>query len=141
MPHRHWASGAECVNPFNGLAKDFLVKVEDGVQRLILRTGRVAVISSELVQESFQFLFAGKGLRHSVDSLDVATQPVDITGLSGESSVLATHDDAQPLDSQCSIHRMGQMMAAGVGQRPSNGVEDLEIDYTNQPLYNFRKWS
>ena len=52
-----------------------------------------------------------------------------------------THDDAQPLNSQNSIHRVGEMMPAGIGQGLSEVEREMGIDYTNQPLYNFRKWS
>jgi hypothetical protein len=96
--------GAESIHPLQRLAQDFLVKIENGVERLILAAGGQIAMAGQIGEEKFQFLLAGKGGGHGLESGDILAEPMDVGGLSGEGHVLAAQDVAETFDGEWQIH-------------------------------------
>lgn len=101
----HRAFGAQGVDPLKRLVQHFLVKEENGIERLILAAGRQVTMASQTGEESFQLLFTGKRIGHAIQGGHVLAQPIDITGFGREGFVLATQYAAQPFDGKGQVHK------------------------------------
>ena len=115
------SSGAESIHPLQRLAQDFLVEIENCVEGLILAAGGQITMAGQMGEEKFQFLLAGKGGGHGLESGDVLAEPMDVGGLSGEGHVLAAQDVAETFDGERQIHNNGSMTGS-VGQRLSKAT-------------------
>ena len=58
--------GAESIHPLQRLAQDFLVKIEHGVERLILAVGGQITVAGQIGEKEFEFLLAGKRGGHGI---------------------------------------------------------------------------
>ena len=59
-------SGAKGIHTLKRLTQDLLVKVENGVERLILAVGRQITVARQIGEEKFEFLLAGKRGGHGI---------------------------------------------------------------------------
>jgi hypothetical protein len=100
------------------LAQDFLVKLEHGVERLILTAGSQISVAGQIGEEEFEFLLAGKGGGHGLESGNILAEPMDVGGLSCEGHVLAAQDIAETFDGEMEIHN-DVSLTGSVGQRLS----------------------
>jgi hypothetical protein len=135
-----WSSGAESLHPLQRPSQDFLVKIENGVERLILAAGGQIAVAGQIGEEEFEFLLAGKGGRHGREGSHILAEPMDVGGLSSEGHVLAAQDIAETFDGEMQIHnnasltwRVGHRLskAKRLDQRTGgsfiqNGVVDYE---------------
>jgi len=81
--------GAEGIGALKRLAEDFLVKIENGVEGLILTGGRQIAAAGQICQKVFQFLFARWRRRHGAESGHKLTEPIAVGGLSDDGQKLA----------------------------------------------------
>ena len=84
----HWALGTEGVHIANRLSQHFSVEEENSVQSLILTAGRDIAVASQVSEEPFQLLFAGKVCGHFQQRRHVAAEPESVTIFGGKSFVL-----------------------------------------------------
>jgi hypothetical protein len=110
------SSGAESIHPLKRLAQDFLVKIECGVERLILAAGGQIAVAGQIGEEEFEFLLAGKGGGHGMESGHILAEPMDVGGFSCERHVLAAKDIAESFDGEMEIHN-DVSLTGRVGQR------------------------
>ena len=60
MAQADWPSCAKGIHTLKRLAQNFLVKEENGVERLILSAGGQITVASQIGQKSFELLLAGE---------------------------------------------------------------------------------
>jgi len=107
------SSGAESIDALKRFVQDFLVKIENGVERLILAAGGQITVAGQVGEEEFEFLLAGQRSGHGVESGDILAEPMDVGGFSGESHVLAAQDIAELFDGEMQIHNTWKFDRAG----------------------------
>ena len=120
-------SGAEGIHTLKRLTQDLLVKVENGVERLILAVGRQITVARQIGEEKFEFLLAGKRGGHGIERDHIMTEPVDVGGFSCKRHVLAAQDVAETFDGDGQIHN-DVSLTGWVGQRLSK-----QQDWINEP--------
>lgn len=106
--------GPEGVDALEGLAEDFLVKEEDGIESLVLAAGGQVMMPSQVGQETFEFLLAGKGRGHAIESGDEATEPKEVNRFCGERFVLTTKDAPETFDGKRQIHDKSRESQVGL---------------------------
>jgi len=107
------SSGAESIHPLQRFAQDFLVKIENGVESLILAAGGQIAVAGQIGEEEFEFLLAGQRSGHGLESGDILAEPMDVGGFSCEGHVLATQDIAELFDGEMQIHNTWKFDTAG----------------------------
>jgi hypothetical protein len=110
------------------LAQDFLVKVENSVERLILAVGGQIAVASQISEKEFEFLLAGERGGHGIERGHILAEPMDVGGFSCERHVLAAKDIAESFDGEMEIHN-DVSLTGRVGQRVSK-----EKSWINEPL-------
>ena len=113
--------GAESIHPLQRLAQDFLVKIENGVERLILAAGGQIAVAGQMGEEKLQFFLAGKGGGHGREGGNILAEPMDVGGFSCEGHVLAAQDIAEAFDGEMQIHN-DVSLTGSVGQRLSKAT-------------------
>ena len=98
------SSDAQSLDPLQGLAQDFLVEKENGVESLVLSAGGRIAVSGQTGKKAFEPLLARKAVRHVTDCGDVMPEPVDVSRFSGVRLVLAPKDTAEPLNGKSQVH-------------------------------------
>ena len=120
--------GAESIHRLKQLAQDFLVKLEHGVERLILAAGSQIAVAGQIGEEEFEFLLAGERSGHGIERGHILAEPMDVGGFSCERHVLAAKDIAETFDGEMEIHN-DVSLTGRVGQRLSK-----EKSWMNEPL-------
>jgi hypothetical protein len=122
------SSGAEGVHILQRLTEHFLVKVENGVERLILAVSGQITVAGQVGEEKLQFLLAGERGGHGIERGHILAEPMDVGGFSCERHVLAAKDIAETFDGEMEIHN-DVSLTGRVGQRLSK-----EKSWMNEPL-------
>ena len=141
--------GAESIHPLKWLAEDFLVKIENGVERLILAVGGQIAVAGQIGEEEFEFLLAREGGGHGIERGHILAEPMDVAGFSCERHVLAAKDIAESFDGEMEIHNEGSLTGR-VGQRlskekswinepPVRSSSLVCIDYEQVAIFEFTK--
>jgi hypothetical protein len=84
-------------------------------------------LASQVSEEKFKFLLAGKGGGHGIERGHILAEPMDVGGFSCERQVLAAKDIAETFDGEMKIHN-DVSLTGRVGQRLSK-----EKSWINEP--------
>lgn len=96
--------GPERFNAGNGLAQNFFVKEQDGIEGLVLGTGGDIAVTGQAGEEVLDFLAAGEVRGHLPEGFDIMPQPMNIGVFSGVGFVLTAQDLTQFIDGLIDVH-------------------------------------